>query len=101
MASKGRFIKVASGVAIAGALTLTSLFGGAVHADGGLGAGELQQTAVSKSMDSTSPGLISMRRPATLAGDFDQDGDVDGRDFLIWQRSPGAQPVGTALKAAN
>jgi hypothetical protein len=24
-----------------------------------------------------------------LAGDFDNDGDVDGRDFLTWQRNPG------------
>jgi hypothetical protein len=23
-----------------------------------------------------------------LAGDFDADGDVDGRDFLLWQRNP-------------
>jgi hypothetical protein len=23
-----------------------------------------------------------------LPGDFDEDGDVDGRDFLIWQRNP-------------
>ncbi len=23
-----------------------------------------------------------------LAGDFDNDGDVDGRDFLVWQRNP-------------
>jgi hypothetical protein len=23
-----------------------------------------------------------------LAGDFDNDGDVDGRDFLLWQRNP-------------
>ena len=23
-----------------------------------------------------------------LAGDFDEDGDVDGRDFLVWQRNP-------------
>jgi hypothetical protein len=22
-------------------------------------------------------------------GDFDNDGDVDGRDFLVWQRDPG------------
>src|SRR5690606_22350888 len=25
---------------------------------------------------------------ATLASDFDHDGDVDGRDFLAWQRDP-------------
>ena len=25
---------------------------------------------------------------ASLAGDFDSDGDVDGRDFLAWQRNP-------------
>lgn len=24
----------------------------------------------------------------SLAGDFDNDGDVDGRDFLVWQRNP-------------
>jgi hypothetical protein len=27
-------------------------------------------------------------RPATQPGDFDEDGDVDGRDFLEWQRNP-------------
>ena len=26
--------------------------------------------------------------PAGLAGDFDNDGDVDGLDFLVWQRNP-------------
>jgi hypothetical protein len=25
--------------------------------------------------------------PTMIAGDFDNDGDVDGRDFLVWQRS--------------
>jgi hypothetical protein len=25
---------------------------------------------------------------ASLLGDFDADGDVDGRDFLVWQRNP-------------
>ena len=28
--------------------------------------------------------------PALFNGDFDGDGDVDGRDFLIWQRGYGA-----------
>jgi hypothetical protein len=26
--------------------------------------------------------------PLTQPGDFDEDGDVDGRDFLLWQRNP-------------
>ena len=26
---------------------------------------------------------------SVLPGDFDLDGDVDGRDFLVWQRNPG------------
>ncbi len=38
----------------------------------------------------TGTGLL---RVTSLLGDFDHDGDVDGRDFLIWQRggSPAAQ----------
>jgi hypothetical protein len=27
-----------------------------------------------------------------LPGDFDQDGDVDGRDFLLWQRGGSPNP---------
>lgn len=27
-----------------------------------------------------------VERPATAPGDFDEDGDVDGQDFLVWQR---------------
>jgi hypothetical protein len=36
-----------------------------------------------------------------LAGDFDLDGDVDGRDFLLWQRQVGssATPVGSGADA--
>lgn len=30
----------------------------------------------------------SLKRVASLAGDFDEDGDVDGNDFLVWQRTP-------------
>jgi hypothetical protein len=32
---------------------------------------------------------MEIRLPeAGIPGDFDQDGDVDGRDFLLWQRNP-------------
>ena len=29
-------------------------------------------------------------------GDFDSDGDVDGRDFLIWQRGGSPNPMSPA-----
>jgi hypothetical protein len=32
-------------------------------------------------------------RPATQPGDFDEDGDVDGRDFLEWQRGNSPNPL--------
>lgn len=35
---------------------------------------------------------------AGIAGDFDSDGDVDGRDFLVWQRNPS---VGTLADWQN
>jgi hypothetical protein len=30
--------------------------------------------------------------PQSSAGDFDSDGDVDGRDFLMWQRGESPNP---------
>jgi hypothetical protein len=33
-------------------------------------------------------GVLRMLVPLTTPGDFDADGDVDGRDFLAWQRNP-------------
>lgn len=33
-------------------------------------------------------GLAPPIVPPTVTGDFDNDGDVDGRDFLVWQRNP-------------
>lgn len=32
--------------------------------------------------------VLSVIEAPGLSGDFDQDGDVDGRDFLAWQRDP-------------
>jgi len=46
--------------------------------------------------------LLTVIEGAT-PGDFDDDGDVDGRDFLVWQRGGSPTPVGavdlTAWKA--
>jgi hypothetical protein len=35
----------------------------------------------------------SQTGPATVGGDFDQDGDVDGADFLRWQRGQSPNPL--------
>ncbi len=32
--------------------------------------------------------VFMLQLPSPIDGDFDGDGDVDGRDFLIWQRNP-------------
>jgi hypothetical protein len=36
----------------------------------------------------------------SAAGDFDGDGDVDGRDFLLWQRTD-KTPAGLSAWQAN
>lgn len=38
---------------------------------------------------SKSDGMVRYIVGAFVEGDFDFDGDVDGRDFLLWQRNPG------------
>jgi hypothetical protein len=38
--------------------------------------------------------------PDTLPGDFDEDGDVDGRDFLAWQRGLSPVPFSSSDLAA-
>lgn len=38
---------------------------------------------------SQSLSLLAIVQSSNLPGDFDRDGDVDGRDFLTWQRNPG------------
>jgi hypothetical protein len=38
-------------------------------------------------MPAYSVSTLVLHAAAGTAGDFDQDGDVDGRDFLVWQRN--------------
>jgi hypothetical protein len=79
MTKRSGISKVVAGVVVTGVLTLTSVLGGgSVHAD----APSVSEVVVTKLMDSTSP----------LLGDFDRDGDVDGRDFLVWQRGGSPTP---------
>jgi hypothetical protein len=66
--------KVAIGAILAGTLSLTSLLGSVASAD----TPPVSEVVVTKLTDSTAP---------SAAGDFDNDADVDGRDFLAWQRS--------------
>ena len=54
--------------AVALGITLSALSGGLASADGGVGVGQLQEPNITKSMDHSG------------------SGDVDGRDFLVWQR---------------
>jgi len=70
MANRSVLTRVVAGLVVAGALSLTSLVSGVVSAadaDINIGVGELQECTISKSMEMG-------------------DGDVEGRDFLVWQR---------------
>jgi len=42
-------------------------------------------------------GLAPEIEPPLLSGDFDNDNDVDGADFLAWQRNPS---VGSLYQAS-
>lgn len=44
--------------------------------------------------------LDNFQSTGGLAGDFDADGDVDGRDFLIWQRGGSPTPLSATDLAA-
>jgi hypothetical protein len=37
--------------------------------------------------------FLFVTEPGGQAGDFDDDGDVDGRDFLVWQRGESPTPL--------
>jgi autotransporter-associated beta strand protein len=39
-------------------------------------------------------GELSVITAGGILGDFDNDGDVDGRDFLVWQRNPSVGNLG-------
>ena len=41
---------------------------------------------------------VALYSSASVAGDFDNDGDVDGHDFITWQRNPN---VGTLAQWQN
>jgi fibronectin-binding autotransporter adhesin len=45
--------------------------------------------------------VVTFVPPVATAGDFDLDGDVDGRDFLIWQRGGSPGGVGNATDLTN
>lgn len=42
----------------------------------------------------------SLKRVAVETGDFDGDGDVDGNDFLMWQRGETSPPLSASALAA-
>ena len=53
--------------------------------------GSLASSATFKSPFFTGSGILdvtTLGAPIPTDGDFDGDGDVDGRDFLVWQRDP-------------
>lgn len=47
-----------------------------------------QVNAFHYTMPAYSVSTLVLHAVSTLPGDFDEDGDVDGRDFLVWQRNP-------------
>jgi hypothetical protein len=66
--------------------------GGATSLAIGIGTNEGALNNINISVDKLR--VISEQATAVETGDFDDDGDVDGRDFLIWQRGFGS---GTTL----
>src|SRR5262245_39274161 len=83
MTKRSGISKVVAGVVVTGMLTLTTVLGGGtVYADGP----KPSEIVVTKLTDSTMPLF-------RLLGDFDGDGDVDGRDFLVWQRGGSPNPL--------
>jgi hypothetical protein len=81
--NKQRIGRVIGGSLVAGALFLVSLTG-AAHADeGGL---KLTSAGAQQADVDGRDFLVWQRGSSPAAGDFDMGGDVDGRDFLVWRR---------------
>jgi hypothetical protein len=49
---------------------------------------DLGQVAFMATFTDNSQAILVSQLAESLPGDFDSDGDVDGRDFLTWQRDP-------------
>jgi hypothetical protein len=96
--------------ATANQLVETNFLGASTIAAGGqLVIGGLFNTSGVTTQDvvgrySTQDGLINLLdveySTAGLEGDFDNDGDVDGRDFLRWQRGQSPNPLSASDLAA-
>jgi hypothetical protein len=65
----------------------------------GIGTNEDSISTVTLSVDKMR--IISEDAPAEDTGDFDEDGDVDGADFLAWQRGVGTPGTTLAQGDAN
>lgn len=52
-------------------------------------------------IDDYAAGAAAINAAAGLAGDFDIDGDVDGGDLLVWQRTLGSAAAGPVYQAAD
>lgn len=84
----GLFLEVNNELLLAGVTSLTSTLDGSVNSDyGDRGA----FTRVSQFVPWIEETILanSPQSEPVLPGDFDADGDVDGRDFLVWQRDFG------------
>ena len=65
--------------------------------------GRIGSGAAHESAFFTGDGLLSVTTftpPPTPTGDYDLDGDVDGRDFLVWQRGGSPTPLSAGDLAA-
>jgi hypothetical protein len=95
------FVKIASATNGGPTLANFDFLGGSVASLGDLDGDGVTDLAVGATGDDTggtSRGAVHVLflkpiAPPGIPGDFDEDGDVDGRDFLAWQRGQSATPL--------